>query len=74
MIENEYINYFSNNAEYNLLNKLGNKTKSIRQLKFKNKKPIKLTKKIIKLTNEEDYLKAIEILLENGISIENKLV
>ena len=74
MIEDEYINYFSNNTEYNLVNKRGNKIKTIRQLKFKNKKPIKLTKKIIKLTNEEDYLKAIEILLENGISIENKLV
>ena len=74
MIEDEYINYFSNNTEYNLVNKRGNKIKTIRQLKLKNKKPIKLTKKIIKLTNEEDYLKAIEILLENGISIENKLV
>ena len=67
MIEDEYINYFSNNTEYNLVNKRGNKIKTIRQLKFK-------SKKIIKLTNEEDYLKAIEILLENGISIENKLV
>ena len=74
MIEDEYINYFSNNTEYNLVNKRGNKIKTIRQPKLKNKKTIKLTKKIIKLTNEEDYLKAIEILLENGISIENKLV
>ena len=57
MIEKEYIDYFADNEEYNLVNKLGNKIKTIRQLKFKNKKPIKLTKKIIKLTNEEDYLK-----------------
>ena len=72
--EKKYIDYFANNEEYNLVNKRGNKIKTFCQPKFKNKKPIKLTKKIIKLTNEEDYLKAIEILLENGISIENKLV
>ena len=64
MIENEYINYFSNNAEYNLLNKLGNKTKSIHRPKFKF-----TSKKLIKLVNKEDYSQAVKILKENNIPI-----
>ncbi|MBZ9693385.1 GIY-YIG nuclease family protein [Clostridium sp. M14] len=62
MVENEYINYFINYTDYNVINKLD---KVYWQYKNKN-----CSNKLIKI-NGYDYEKAIEILSKNNIEIKN---
>lgn len=59
MVENEYISYFRNYTDYNVINKLDCAYWKLNKIKYKSLQGIKV--------KEEDYQKAIELLKSNGL-------